>query len=304
MRTKVVLIGSNTAVIDTFFRNMDEYYEPMCSSDYFEDMERHLLLYDPKLFVCCMSDKEQLQMFTSVTQLKKMRSDRNTYYVVIGKEPNCDEFQKKTGCAADLEISVPCPTDQIVKRLSDFLEEKKKEEQLREKYAAPASSGTYTPPVRDTSAGDPLDSIFAHINAGAVTTAANANAAPAGPLKKHILVIDDDPLMLKVIKDHLHDEYDVASAKGGSTAYKFLEKKSTDLILLDYEMPDENGPMVFEKIRKMPNGASVPIIFLTGVSDRERIAEVLKLRPAGYVLKPVDRDILVRSVKKALSGES
>ena len=304
MRTKVVLIGSNTTVIDTFFRQMDEHFEPMCSSDYFEDMERHLLIYEPKLFICCMSDKEQLQLFTSVAQLKKMRSDKNVYYVVIGKEANCDEFQKKTTCVADLEITVPCPTEKIVAALKNFLDEKSKEEALREKYtpSAPAGGGSYTPPTRDSSAADPLDSIFAHINSTPLPTA--SPAADAGPAKKHILVIDDDPLMLKVIKDHLHEEYDVASAKGGATASKFLEKKSTDLILLDYEMPDENGPVVFEKIRKMTNGAKVPIIFLTGVSDRERIAEVLKLRPAGYVLKPVDRDILVRSVKKALSDES
>ena len=298
MRTKVVLIGSNTTVIDTFFRQMDEYFEPMCSSDYFEDMERHLLVYEPRLFICCMADREQLQLYSSVAQLKKMRSDKNCYYVVIGKEMNCAEFQKKSDGVAELEINVPCPTDKIIKSLNDFLEEKSKEEAIKEKYSATPSSTAYVPPVRNESGADPLDSIMASLNARSLTSAAPETS---GPPKKHILVIDDDPLMLKVIKDHLHDEYDVASAKGGTTAYKFLEKKSTDLILLDYEMPDENGPMVFEKIRKMPNGASVPIIFLTGVSDRERIAEVLKLRPAGYVLKPVDRDILVRSVKKALS---
>jgi len=196
---------------------------------------------------------------------------------------------------------VPCPTDAIVKKLSDFLTEKDKEEALSEKYASPMSSGTYTPPARDTSKADPLDSIFAHINSN--PGAAVAAPAESGSAKKHVLVIDDDPLMLKVIKDHLHDEYDVASAKGGSTAYKFLEKKSTDLILLDYEMPDENGPTVFKKIRNLPNGSGVPVVFLTGVSDKERITEVLKLRPAGYVLKPVDRDILVNTVKKAL-GEA
>ena len=294
MRTKVVLIGGNATLIDTFFRQMDEYYEPMCSSDYFEDMERHLMLYDPKLVICCMSDKEQLQLFSSVAQLKKMRSDRDTYYVVMGKEANCDEFQKKTTCVADLEITVPCPTEKIVKTLSDFLSEKEKEEAENGKYKVPPVTSAYKPPARDKSGGDPLDSILTHISSAPSAPTASASG------KKHILVIDDDPLMLKVIKDHLHDEYDVASAKGGPTAYKFLEKRKTDLVLLDYEMPDENGPTVFAKIRKMPNGAKVPIIFLTGVSDRERIEEVLKLRPSGYVLKPVDRKILVMAVKKAL----
>ena len=62
--------------------------------------------------------------------------------------------------------------------------------------------------------------------------------------RKHVLVIDDDPIMLKVVKEHLHENYDVATAISGKIAYKFLESKSTDIILLDYEMPGEDGPDV------------------------------------------------------------
>lgn len=117
---------------------------------------------------------------------------------------------------------------------------------------------------------------------------------------KHILVIDDDPLMLKVIKDYLHDQYDVATAKGGKIAYKFLEKKHTDLILLDYEMPDEDGPTVYQKIREMPNLQDVPILFLTGVSDKSRIMSVLALKPQGYLLKPIDYETLISTITPIL----
>lgn len=61
---------------------------------------------------------------------------------------------------------------------------------------------------------------------------------------KNILVIDDDARMLKVIKLHLHEKYDVATAISGKIALKFLETKHTDLILLDYAMPDENGLVI------------------------------------------------------------
>ena len=118
--------------------------------------------------------------------------------------------------------------------------------------------------------------------------------------RKHILVIDDDPLMLKVIKDYLHDDYEVATAKSGAVAYKFLEKRHTDLILLDYEMPEEKGPDVLTKIRKISGKERVPVIFLTGVKDKERLMEIVKVKPQGFLNKPIERGAMYEMIKKVL----
>lgn len=117
-------------------------------------------------------------------------------------------------------------------------------------------------------------------------------------VKKHILVVDDDPLMLKVIKEALHEEYNVAAALGGKTALKFLETKSTDLILLDYEMPELNGVQVLERLRMDDKTSGIPVIFLTGNRDPEKVKEVLSYKPRGYVLKPVDSTKLHETIKK------
>ena len=106
--------------------------------------------------------------------------------------------------------------------------------------------------------------------------------------------------MLKVVKEHLHDKYDVATAVSGKIAYKFLESKATDMILLDYEMPDEKGPDVLKKIREIPGMASVPIIFLTGVKDKERLIEIVKVKPQGYLNKPVERQALFDMIGKVM----
>ena len=116
--------------------------------------------------------------------------------------------------------------------------------------------------------------------------------------KLNVLVIDDDPMMLKIVKDHLHDKYDVATAVSGKGAYKFLEKKTTDIILLDYEMPGENCPAVLQNLRENPEVASIPVIFLTGVADRDKIREVLSLKPQGYLLKPIDKEKLLGTLDK------
>lgn len=109
--------------------------------------------------------------------------------------------------------------------------------------------------------------------------------------------MDDDSGVLKLVKSYLSNQYDVATAKSGKVAMKFLETKKTDLVLLDYEMPEENGPQVMAKIRANEKTKTSPIVFLTGVVDKEKIQEVLLMKPQGYLLKPIDLVKLISTVK-------
>lgn len=118
--------------------------------------------------------------------------------------------------------------------------------------------------------------------------------------KKHVLIIDDDPVMLKTLKLYLEDEYHIATALSGKIALKFLEKKDTDLILLDYEMPTMDGPEVITILRGNERTANIPIIFLTGVNEVDKIQKVMHLKPQGYMLKPVNNEDLHRTLKKWL----
>ncbi len=118
--------------------------------------------------------------------------------------------------------------------------------------------------------------------------------------RKHILVVDDDSRMLKIIKRHLADKYDVATALNGRLALKFLETKKTNLILLDYEMPLENGPSILKKLKENPYTHDIPVIFLTGISDRQRIEKALVLKPQGYLLKPIDHIKLLSTISKLI----
>jgi CheY-like chemotaxis protein len=118
--------------------------------------------------------------------------------------------------------------------------------------------------------------------------------------KKHILIVDDDIRVLKMMKEVLKNEYDTAVAINGDIAMKFLENHGTDLILLDYMMPGENGKEVLERIRQNPQYYDIPVFFLTGMSDAEKVQECLALRPQGYMLKPVKQFELLRRVKEIL----
>lgn len=118
--------------------------------------------------------------------------------------------------------------------------------------------------------------------------------------RKHVLVVDDDSMMLKLMKEYLHEKYDVATALNGKIALKFLERKQTDLILLDYEMPGENGPAVLEQLRSSADTRDIPVIFLTGVTEGRKIQEALALKPQSYLLKPIQRGSLLEAIKKVI----
>lgn len=131
---------------------------------------------------------------------------------------------------------------------------------------------------------------IAREKAEAERKAAEALAKKNAPARPHILVVDDDKNVLKLLKSALEDRYDVTAIAGGKMALKFLETKTPDLIFLDYEMPVENGPEVFKKIKKLESAKDIPVVFLTGVADREKITEVLSLKPNGYLLKPINME--------------
>ena len=79
-----------------------------------------------------------------------------------------------------------------------------------------------------------------------------------------------------------------------------IGKKRPDLILLDYEMPVCDGKQTLEMIRADEDLRDIPVLFLTGVSDRAHIEAVLDLKPAGYMLKPPIREKIVEAIEKAL----
>ena len=118
--------------------------------------------------------------------------------------------------------------------------------------------------------------------------------------KKKILLVDDNALQLRSIKGCLQENYDVTMATSGAEAIGLMTKEKPDLVFLDYEMPIYNGKDTLEMIRNIEGLKDIPVVFLTGVKDREHITAVLKLKPAGYLLKPVGKEKLLEIIHKLL----
>ena len=118
--------------------------------------------------------------------------------------------------------------------------------------------------------------------------------------KKSILLVDDSNVQLRALNELLKEKYEVRMSTSGMQALTMIGKKKPDMIFLDYEMPICDGKMTLEMIRGMEESKDIPVVFLTGVSDKEHIAAVLDLKPAGYLLKPADAERIYSIIEKVL----
>ncbi len=119
----------------------------------------------------------------------------------------------------------------------------------------------------------------------------------AGRVKKHVLLVDDDPTLLRSLKSLLQEEYKVSIAVSGAQAMMILGKGMPDIIFLDYEMPVCDGRQTLKMIREMEETRDVPVVFLTGVADRQHVQAILDLKPAAYLLKPPVAATIIKMIE-------
>ena len=123
---------------------------------------------------------------------------------------------------------------------------------------------------------------------------------PEAKQKPQILLVDDNAIQIRALKGALQKYYDVAMATSGKDAVHMIEKRMPNLVFLDYEMPEWNGKMTLEQIRQIKGAETLPVVFLTGVKNKENIKAVLSLNPAGYLLKPANQDMIMNTIQKIL----
>ena len=104
--------------------------------------------------------------------------------------------------------------------------------------------------------------------------------------KDVILVVDDQPMNLKVIASVLGLDYSLSIANNGTNALKMLENGLPDLILLDIMMPDMDGYEVCRRIKANEKTKDIPIIFLTAKTDIDDIIKGFDLGAVDYITKP------------------
>jgi sigma-B regulation protein RsbU (phosphoserine phosphatase) len=129
------------------------------------------------------------------------------------------------------------------------------------------------------------------------------SAKTTPPANPRILVVDDDPLSCRLLKQVLsHAGFDVITAIEGAAAMELVRTNAPDLLVLDFEMPGMSGIDLCRRIRKeLESGLSeLPVLMLTAHSTE---ADEIRCWEAGandFVSKPVSRSVLVARIKTQL----
>jgi two-component system alkaline phosphatase synthesis response regulator PhoP len=119
--------------------------------------------------------------------------------------------------------------------------------------------------------------------------------------EKKILLVDDEIDILEFISYNLEKEgYKVYTAQNGKDAIRIAEKKEPDLIILDVMMPEMDGIVTCEEIRKIPKLKSTIIAFLTARSEDYSQIAGFEAGADDYITKPIRPKVLISRVKALL----
>jgi two-component system response regulator RpaA len=122
----------------------------------------------------------------------------------------------------------------------------------------------------------------------------------------HILVVDDDPDIRKLVETILTKAgHKVSQAEDGETGLGFAMVKTPDLIILDLNLPKMDGFEVCRRLKKDEDTKQIPVIMLTAAHPEwEDAKKGFKLGADEYVIKPFASDLLLHNIKRLLKQKS
>lgn len=133
---------------------------------------------------------------------------------------------------------------------------------------------------------------------------ARALRALAERVRPFVLMVDDDEFQHKLLHRMLRDEdLELGVAKSGTEALAMLRRHLPDLILMDVALPDLDGLEVTRRIRAAAKFAAIPVLMVTGNSDKDVVMRSVKAGASGFVVKPFDKDALLGKIRSHLNGD-
>ena len=117
---------------------------------------------------------------------------------------------------------------------------------------------------------------------------------------KTIFVVDDSDTNLSMAETALEDLYCVMTMPSAAKMFLLLEKVTPDLILLDIEMPDMNGFEALQQLKAHDAYSSIPVIFLTGITDVSTEVQGFELGAVDFIAKPFSAPVLLNRIKTHL----
>lgn len=111
--------------------------------------------------------------------------------------------------------------------------------------------------------------------------------------RQRLLLVDDEPQNLQLLRQILKDEYDLLFARDAADALRLAVEQRPELILLDVMMPGIDGYELCRQLKADPRSKAIPVIFVSALSDAADEAQGLALGALDYIAKPL-RPAVVR----------
>lgn len=119
--------------------------------------------------------------------------------------------------------------------------------------------------------------------------------------RPRLLVVDDEPNNLQVLRYVLQADYRLFFASSGERALTIAREQLPDLVLLDVMMPQMDGHAVCAALKADPATAQIPVIFITALTDSDDEAYGLSLGAVDYITKPISAPVVCARVRTHLS---
>ena len=121
------------------------------------------------------------------------------------------------------------------------------------------------------------------------------------PIDKSVLIVDDDPQTLASMREVLSDEFHLSYATSGMQALDAAKRVNPGLILLDIRLPDIDGLEVCKRLKADSATESIPIIFVTSLSETSIGVEGFEAGAVDFITKPIIPELVIARVKSHLS---
>ena len=129
--------------------------------------------------------------------------------------------------------------------------------------------------------------------------ASGALGALASRVRPIVMIVDDDEFDQRLLSLMLEPEgYQIRIASSGTDALQQLCRSPVDCILMDFKLPDLNGIEVTKRLKHNPRLAAIPIIMITGNSERDVVVGSRRMGVADFIVKPVERSVILEKLRR------
>ena len=124
-------------------------------------------------------------------------------------------------------------------------------------------------------------------------------------MSKKIVVVEDHPAVRRVLTLSLRQRgYEIVEAITGRSGIALTSEENPDLVLVDLSLPDLSGLEVAKRIKQNPETAKIPLVALSGCTERELALKTLESGMAAYLTKPAATQELVNVIENLTEPRS